>query len=136
MCYACVRAQSLSSCLTLSDPIDCNLLGSSVHGILQARILEWVAIFFSRRSSRSRDQTSVSWVSCLGGRFFTTELPRKPVCVMIGGQCCTFIPNHAAPYGTTTRALQGLTTLANVLAENSGIDNPFSILIGSANGKI
>ena len=48
---------------------------------------------------------------------------------MIGGQCCTFIPNRAAPYGATTRVLQGLTTLANVLAENSGTDNPFSILI-------
>ena len=39
------------SCLTLCDPMDCSLLGSSIHGILQARILEWVAISFSRRSS-------------------------------------------------------------------------------------
>ena len=42
--------------------------GSSVHGILQARILEWVAIPFSRGSSQPRDQT---WVSCIAGRFFT-----------------------------------------------------------------
>ena len=45
------------SCPTLCDPMDCSLRGSSVHGIFQARVLEWVAISFSRRSSRSRDQT-------------------------------------------------------------------------------
>ena len=48
------------------DPMDCSLLGSSVHGILQARILEWVAISYSRGSSRPRDQTLVSCVSCSG----------------------------------------------------------------------
>ena len=42
---------------TLCDPIDCSLLGFSIHGIFQARVLEWVAIFFSRGSSRPRDQT-------------------------------------------------------------------------------
>ena len=47
-------------CLTLCDPVDCNLPGSSVHGILQARIVEWVAISFSRGSSRPRDWTRVS----------------------------------------------------------------------------
>ena len=44
---------------TLGDPLDCNLSGFSVHGILQARILEWVIIPFSRVSSQSRDQTQV-----------------------------------------------------------------------------
>ena len=48
------------SCLTLCDPIDCSLPGSSVHGISQARILEWVAIPFSRASSQLRDPTLVS----------------------------------------------------------------------------
>ena len=43
----CVCAKSLQSCLTLCDPVDCSPPGSSVHGILQARILEWVAISFS-----------------------------------------------------------------------------------------
>ena len=47
-------------CLTLWDPVDCSLPGSSIHGIFQARILEWDAISFSRRSSRPRDQTQVS----------------------------------------------------------------------------
>ena len=55
-------------CLTLCDPMDCSLLGSSVHGILQARILEWVAIPFSRGSSQPRDWAQVS---CFAGRFFT-----------------------------------------------------------------
>ena len=46
--YVCVCAKLLQSCLTLGDPMDCKLPGSSVHGILQARILAWVAISFSR----------------------------------------------------------------------------------------
>ena len=56
------------SCLTLCYHIDYSPPGSSVHGILQARILEWVAISFSRGSSWLRDRT---WVSCITGRFFT-----------------------------------------------------------------
>ena len=55
------------SCLTLCYRMDCSLPGSSVHGILQARILEWFAIPFSRGSSQLRDQTQVS---CIWGRFF------------------------------------------------------------------
>ena len=57
--------------LVVSDslwPHGHNLLGSSVHGIFQARVLEWVAIFFSRGSSWPRDWT---WVSCIAGRHFT-----------------------------------------------------------------
>ena len=49
-------------CPTLCDPMDCSPQGSSVHVILQARILEWVAIPFSRGSSRPRDQTQVSYI--------------------------------------------------------------------------
>ena len=52
-----------------------SLPGSSVHGIFQARLLEWVVIFFSRGSSQPRDWT---WVSCIAGRFITTEPPGKP----------------------------------------------------------
>ena len=54
-------------CPTLCNPLDCSLPGSSVHGILQARILEWVAISFSRGSSRPRDRTRVSHI--VGRRF-------------------------------------------------------------------
>ena len=50
------------------DPVDCNLLGFSVHGILQARILEWVAISFSMGSSQPKNRT---WDFCIAGRFFT-----------------------------------------------------------------
>ena len=61
----CARVLSLS-CVWLCDPLDCSPPGSSVRGILQARILEWVAISSSRGSSRPRDQTWVSRVSCIG----------------------------------------------------------------------
>ena len=54
-------------------PMDCSPPGSSVHGILQARILDWVAMPSSRRSSRPRVRTRVSCVSCLEGGFFTTS---------------------------------------------------------------
>ena len=57
----------VQSCLTLCDPMDNSLLGFSVHGIFQARVLEWVAISFSRGSSRLGDQTQVS--SIVGRRF-------------------------------------------------------------------
>ena len=56
------------SCLTLCNLMDCSPSGFSVHVILQARILEWIAISFSRGTSRPRDQTLIS---CLAGRFFT-----------------------------------------------------------------
>ena len=67
-----VKVLVTQSCLTLCDPIDCSPPDSSVHGILQARILEWVAIPFSRGSSQPKDQTCISYIA---GRFFTTELP-------------------------------------------------------------
>ena len=59
----CLRAKSLQSCPTLCDSVGCNSPGSAVHGILQARILEWVAMPSSRESSQARDRT---YVSCLG----------------------------------------------------------------------
>ena len=66
-------------CLTLCDPMDCRvLLGSSIHGILQARILEWVAMSSSRGSSEPRDWTHGSCVFCITGGFFTSELLGKP----------------------------------------------------------
>ena len=55
-CFTVVSESEVAqSCLTLCDPMDCSLPGSSIHGIFQTRILEWVAISFSRRSSRPRD---------------------------------------------------------------------------------
>ena len=58
---------SAQSCLTVCDTMECIPPGSSVHGILQARILQWVAIPFSRASPRPWDQTQVS---CTAGEFF------------------------------------------------------------------
>ena len=69
---SCVGAKSLQSGPTLCDPMDCSLPGSSVLGVFQARILEWVALLSSRGSFQPRDQTHVSYVSCIGdGRFVT-----------------------------------------------------------------
>ena len=66
----------VQSCLTLCDPVNCNPPGSSRnHGILQARILDWVAISSSRGSSWPRDRTHISGVPWIAGRFFTTEPP-------------------------------------------------------------
>ena len=59
--------------------MDCSPPGSSVHGIFQARILEWVAMPSSRGPSQPRDRTHVSCVFCIAGRFFTTESPGKPL---------------------------------------------------------
>ena len=63
-----IKTGGVSSRLTLCDPMDYSPPGSSVQGILQAKILEWVAIPFSRGSSQLRDQTRIS---CIAGRFFT-----------------------------------------------------------------
>ena len=66
--YGLVHAQSLQSCPTLCDAVDCSLPGSSVHGILQARILKWVSMPSSMGSS---DWTHISCISCTVGGFFT-----------------------------------------------------------------
>ena len=62
------------SCPTLCDPMDCSLPGSSIHGIFQARVLEWVAISFSRGSSWPRDQTQVYRIA---GRCLTVWAARE-----------------------------------------------------------
>ena len=62
------------SCPTLCDPMDCSLSGSSIHGIFQAIVLEWVAISFSRVSSRLRDRT---WISLIIDRCFTIWATRE-----------------------------------------------------------
>ena len=64
--FFCLHAKSLQSCLILCNPVDCSPPGFSVHGILQARILEWVAMPSSRGSSQPRDRTYVSYMSCIG----------------------------------------------------------------------
>ena len=68
------ESEVAQSYLTLCDPIDCRLPGSSVHGIFQARVLEWVDISLSRRSSQPRDWTQVSRIV---GRCFTVWATRE-----------------------------------------------------------
>ena len=78
-CALCVRAKSLLMCPTLCNPMD--LPGSSVHGIFRARILERVAISYSRGFSQPRDQTHISYISCSGRQILypcTTHLTPRP----------------------------------------------------------
>ena len=75
----CKHAKSLQLCLSLCKPMDWSLPGSSVHGILQARILEWVAISFSRGSSQTRDRI---WVSHMAGGRFTIWATREALWMM------------------------------------------------------
>ena len=82
--WACgwVHAQLLRSCLTLCDPMGCNQPGFSVHGILQARILEWVSMPSSRGSSQPRGRFQVS---CIADRLFTTWATREAhVYIVVG----------------------------------------------------
>ena len=74
------RRKVAQLCPTLCDPMDCSLPGSSLHGILQARVLEWIAISFSRGSSRPRDRTLVS---CISGKHFNLWATREvPTCLL------------------------------------------------------
>ena len=68
-----MHAESPQLCPTLWDPVDCSPLGSSVHVTIRGRTLEWVAMPFSRGSSKSRDQHQVSRAFCTGGKLFTTS---------------------------------------------------------------
>ena len=77
------KLKSPQSWLTLWDPMGCSLSGSSFHGILQARILEWVAMPCSRGSSWPRDQTHVSYVSCIGRQILPLAPPGKPIYIYI-----------------------------------------------------
>ena len=77
-CLSICQWVGVQSCLTLCHTVDCRPPGSSVRGIFQARILEEAAISFSRGSSRPRDQTRTSRISCIAGGYFMAELPRKP----------------------------------------------------------
>ena len=90
----CFNHSVVSDCC---DAMDCSPPGSSVHGILQARILEWVAIPFSRGSLQPRDRTHVS---CIAGRFFTAEPPGKT-------------PHYRVAAAAATKSLQSCPTLCD-----------------------
>ena len=84
------------------DPMDCSPSCSSVHGISQARILEWVTISSSRESFSHRDSTPITCVSCIGGGFFTTAPPEKPVHFYI--DTCLNAPRHFHSIPPTTHS--------------------------------
>ena len=90
----CVCAQS---CLTLCDPTDCSPPGPSVHGILQTRILEWVAISFSRGSSPSRDWTPIS---CIGRQILYHWTTREDSILRWGPLKCTYCGTHCMGHVT------------------------------------
>ena len=95
-----VKSEVAQSCPTLCNPMACSPPGSSVHGVVQARELEWVVISFSRGSSRPRDQT---WVSRIAGRRFTIWATREALC-MQGHSLIPFTP------GAIVELMQQLTS--------------------------
>ena len=86
MMYLKSKVLVTQSCPALWNPMDCSLPGSSDNRILQARILEWVAIPFFRGSSQPRDWTQGS---CMAGRFFATGPPGKSLAFPDLALCCT-----------------------------------------------
>ena len=109
--YVCIRVQLLQSCLTFYNPMDSNPPGSSVHGILQARILEWVAIPSSRGSSWPRDQTCLLWpLHCRLCLYLLSHLPLLPTwpwSKLISG-CLTLAPEtFTLSFNCVSRAFPG-----------------------------
>ena len=101
----CLPVLVAQPCPTLGNPMDCSPPGSSVHGILWARILQWVAIPFSRGSSWSRDWTHVS--SCIAGMFFTTWAARKaPICLYLWENKCKQASSYRCPRRPTAQKSQ------------------------------
>ena len=96
----CTRTKLFQSCLTLCDPMGCSQPGSSVHGTLQARILEWVAMPSSRGSSQPRDQACILMSPALAGRFLTInttwEAPAQP---LPSSKTQTVLRLHSHPCG-------------------------------------
>ena len=106
----------------LCDPMDCSLPSSSVCGIFQARILEWVAISSSRRSSQPRDWTHVSCI--LAGRFFTTEPPGKYLCDLSSVQLLSCVWLFATPWTVTCQAPLSVGILQARILEWVAISSP------------
>ena len=117
-----MHVKSLQSCPTLCNPMACSLPDSSVLGILQARMLEWIAMPIFRGSSRPRNQTRISCGSCIAGRFFTTEPLGKPpltsspaispshpggAAVQKGWCCSSFWPQTPQPVVVEVEAVAG-----------------------------
>ena len=111
----CVHAKLIQLHLTLSDPMDCSLPDSSVHGILHARILEWVVMPSSRGSFQPRDQTLVSYSSCIVGKFFLAETPGKPAIDICSVQLLSCVQLFAIPWTAAHQAFLSITNTQSLL---------------------
>ena len=114
------ESEVAQSCPTLCNPMDCSPPGSSIHVILQAGILKWVAISPSRGSSRPRDRTQVSRIA--GRRFLTSEPPGKPL--------------HPTQAFTNPRVLLILIPLKGMCPSALTLPKVLSILQGSDQGSV
>ena len=108
--YVCACVLSHFSCVWLCNPMDRSPPGSSVHGISQARILEWVAMPFSRGSSQPRDQTQVSYISCIDRwvPYHKCHLGSPNLClrVLVAQLCPTICdPMDCSPSGSSVQRI-------------------------------
>ena len=94
--YILVCVKSLQLCLTLCDTMNCSLQRSSIHRILQARILWWVVVPSSRESSQPRNRTCISFGSCTASRCFSAEPLEKPIYIYI------YMHTHTYIYGKSS----------------------------------
>jgi len=118
-CCVCMSAQSLQSCPTLCNPKDYSPPDSSNHGILWARIMEWVVVPSSRETSWTRNWTQVS---CTEGGFFTTEWQGKPqivwcyviILIMAFWVWMNFYMEHESSNNTVFKSLMNLEKSADL----------------------
>ena len=101
----CVCVLVAQLCLTLCDPMDCSPPASDVRGILQTRILEWVAILLSKGSSQPRDQT---WVSCIASMFFTILGWALNLMIVVFVQSLSFVQLFVSPWTAAHQAFLSL----------------------------
>ena len=108
--YLCVCVSMHAHMSDYGDPMDCSLPGSSVRGILQPKILEWLAVSFSRGSSQPRDQTHVSLSPALAGGFFTSSATEEAPWSLKTHLQSNPLPRKSAPY----MCFPGVTTLSKM----------------------
>ena len=133
LCVWCV-CEVAQSCLTLCDPVDCSLPGSSVHGIFQARVLEWVAVSFSRGSSPPRDWTQVCHIA--GRRFIVrATLSRWHLYVPWLKKLTQNLDHHTQLCWEEKWGRQGICSYSGVLCFKGGVLGFWKRLSGSEGSK-